>query len=184
MASSSWRRRILPLAVLGAASCGSELPPLMSGSSSGAQAPPAVLYGVDFDGYRAANHEVEVRAETAEVDSVTGHARLWEVRIRFEEPGRGPVEVKAERAEVDLASDDFVLSGRVEGSLGSRERFYTSELRYQRERERLWTDRPARLVGARTVVRGQGLELDLRTRRLRLLGSVDADILSGAETGP
>ena len=77
-----------------------------------------------------------------------------------------------------------MLSGRVEGSLGSRERFYTSELRYQRERERLWTDRPARLVGARTVVRGQGLELDLRTRRLRLLGSVDADILSGAETGP
>ncbi len=173
---------MLPLLALAVASCGGELP-LLSGSISGVQAPPAVLYGVDFDGYRAGDHEVEVRAETAEVDLAAGLARLWEVRIRFEEPGRGPVDVEAQRAEVELDSDDFVLSGSVEGSVGSRERFYTSDLRYQREAERLWTDRPARLVGSRTVIHGQGLELDLRTRRLRLLGSVEAEVRSEAEAG-
>ena len=165
------------------AACGGDLPPLLSGDPPGLQAPPAVLYGVDFDGYRTGSHEVEVRAETAEVDLRTGVAELWDVRIHFDEGDRGPVDVEAQRAEVELASDDFVLSGAVEGSVGSRDRFYTSDLRYQRDAERLWTDGPARLVGARTVVRGRGLELDLRTRTLRLLGSVEAEIRTPEEAG-
>lgn len=175
--------RFAAIAAIGVVACGAEVP--FAGTvESGIEAPPAVLYGVDLDGYRAANHEVEVRAETAEVDSTTGSARLWKVRIRFEDAERGPVEVNAERAEVELGSDDFVLLGAVEGSVGRRERFYTQDLRYEREGERLWTDRPARLEGAQTVVRGQGLELDLKTRRLRLLGSVEAQLNSRAGAGP
>ena len=169
--------RVGCFALLGAAlsGCGSEVL-LPTPTLSQLETPPALLRGVDFDGFRAADHEVEVRAVRAEINSAEGTAALWDVTIRFEEANRGPVEVRAGQAELELDSDDFLLSGPVEGSIGGRERFVTADLRYQREAQRLWTDQPARLEGPRTIVSGDGMEIDLETRRLRLLGDVRAEV--------
>jgi LPS export ABC transporter protein LptC len=136
--------------------------------------PPARLRGVVFEGYSAGAREVEVRAARAEVDYVGRVVRLQRVRIDFQDPQHGRIQVRAKRAEFLMDSDDFVLREQVEGSTDQGERFKTAQVHYEQAAQRLWTDQPVRLHREGLVVEGEGMEIDLSTRRIRLIGKVEA----------
>ncbi len=154
-------------------SCGPA--PDLAGLSGALQPPaPARLSGVVFESYSLGSREVEVRAARAEVDSVKRVVRLERVRIDFQDPTHGRVQVWANRADFLLDSDDFVLREQVEGSTAEGERFSTAQVRYEQAAQRLWTDQPVRLYRDNLVVEGEGMEIDLSTRRIRLTGRVKA----------
>ncbi len=143
-------------------------------SASLEQAAPPRFRGVVFEGYSAGDREVEVRAARAEVDDVGRVVRLERVRIDFQDPQHGRIQVRAKRAEFHLDSDDFVLREQVEGLTDEGERFTTAWVSYEQAAQRLWTDQPVRLHRDDLVVEGEGMEIDLSTRRIRLIGKVEA----------
>jgi LPS export ABC transporter protein LptC len=73
---------------------------------------------------------------------------------------------------VDLDRDDFVLSGRVYGSVGPDQSFETSEVRYESQKARLWTDQPVSVKRSRLILKGDGMEIDLASRTLKISGRV------------
>ena len=93
--------RVGCFALLGAAlsGCGSEVL-LPTPTLSQLETPPALLRGVDFDGFRAADHEVEVRAVRAEINSAEGTAALWDVTLRVAAANSGPLAVRARQAQL------------------------------------------------------------------------------------
>ncbi len=149
---------------------------LADGPLDAAAAPPAELIDVKFEAYSAGERDVLVRAERAEVQPQERVAYLYGVRIDFADEGRGPIHIEAARAEFELDSDDFVLSGGVEGRARGSERFTTEEVRYEREHNRLWSIHPVRVTDDHLVLHGAGMELDLAERRIRLTGRVRAEI--------
>ncbi len=173
-----WRVGLRSVCALWAAllGCGGELAPL---SSRSIELPPVFLETVVFEGYSGRSREVEVHATRARIDTGERMAYLEGVRISFRDPDRGPVAIRAERGTLDLDADDFVLHGQVEGRVGDDERFSTAEVRYDAERERVWTDRPVRVTRQDLLLQGEGLEIDLRERKLTIRGRVRATIAGG-----
>jgi LPS export ABC transporter protein LptC len=133
------------------------------------EVPPVVLETVQFTGYRGDAQEFEVRAERADVHAEKQTAELHAVDIQFRESERGPLRVRADRAELNLASDDFVLHENVRGELGDGERFTTSEVRYVEATQSLHTDRAVRIERGRFSFQGKGMDIDVPTRRLSVV---------------
>jgi LPS export ABC transporter protein LptC len=137
-------------------------------------APPAFLEGVRFEAFEAGTTEVEVQAGSAEVDWAQSEVRVQGVRIVLPAEDRGPVEVEAERGRIDLATEGFVLGGRVVARTGDGQRLETAELRYEPGPRKLVSDAPVRVLGERLEIVGSGMEIDVPTRRVRLRGPVRA----------
>jgi LPS export ABC transporter protein LptC len=150
---------------LGACSSGSLW---TEGESAAVPPPPALLEGVRFEGYRGGASDVEVRARAAEVDWASEEVRLEHVQISLPGADRGPLKVEAERGRIDLATEGFVLEGRVVARTGDGQRLETRELRYEPTRRILIGDHPVRVTGRRLNVVGSGMELDVPTRRVRV----------------
>ena len=159
----------------GLPACGGDLVP-RAGARGPVAPPPAIMEGVVFEGYAGRSRQVEVRATRARVDTAERVAHLEGVRILFSDPVRGPVSIRAEAGTLDLADDDFVLHGRVEGEVAEGERFETSEVRYDASRDRLWTDQPVRVTRPNLRLEGDGLEIDVQARRLTIRGHVRTTI--------
>lgn len=157
--------------------CGGELIPV---ASQGVEVPDAELEGVLFEGHRAGLRDIEVRARIARIDPEERRAELEGVRIELADSDRGRLSIRAERGTLDLVADDFLLSGRVEGVVGDEQRFRTSEVRYESERQRLWTDQPVNVSRGPIALEGRGMELDLASRTLRIRGRVRTT-LEGSE---
>ena len=142
-------------------------------ASLGDRPPPSAnLVGVSFEGFSAGSREVRVRAARARLDPLERVVHLSGVRIQFEDEQRGEVKLNAATALLRLDSDDFVLQGTVEGQTASGETFITAEVRYDRAGERLWTDQPVEVQRAGLLLRGDGMEMDLSSHRLKLVGDV------------
>jgi LPS export ABC transporter protein LptC len=129
---------------------------------------------VVFEGYRGVDTDVELHARSAEVDWAHDEVRLQHVRILLTDEDRGPVDVAAAAGRIDLNTEGFVLDGSVVASTADGQRFETSMLRYEPERRKLVSNDPVRVAGSRLTVVGSGMELDVPTRRVRLLGPVRA----------
>jgi LPS export ABC transporter protein LptC len=143
---------------------------------SDVEPPVTTLRGVVFEGYGAGEREFEVRAARALVEPELGRARLFDVEIAFAEDERGPIGVRAGEAVLELARDDFVLQGGVEGTGGEGERFWTDDLRYEQARRMLVTDAPVRVERSSLEFRGRGMEIDLDARTVRFTQRVEATV--------
>ena len=161
-------RSVAALAAL-LSGCGGELQPLAKPSL---ELPPVLMETVRFEGFAGAHRDVEVRATRARIDTSQRVAHLEGVRIEFRDPEHGPVSIRAQEGSLDLAADDFVLHGRVEGQLGAGEQFRTSEVRYDAEAGRVWTDQPVLVLRQNLRLEGDGLEIDLGDRKLTIRGHV------------
>ncbi len=142
------------------------------GAETRAEVAPARLEQVVFEGYRQGSLEVEVRAASAEVDPLERVARLRDVKISFADARRGAIVIRAEAARYDMRSDDFVLEGRVEGETGEGERFEARDVRYDAKREKLRSDEPVRVYRENLTLSGEGMEIDVATRRVKIEGKV------------
>lgn len=137
-----------------------------------AEVAPATLEQVVLEGYRQGSREVEVRAASAAIDPVARVARLHDVKISFADARRGAIVVRAEAARYDMQSDDFVLEGRVEGRTGEGERFEARDVRYDAKREKLRSEQPVRMYRENLTLTGEGMEIDVATRRVKIEGKV------------
>jgi LPS export ABC transporter protein LptC len=134
--------------------------------------PVAKLSDVVFEGYQADARGIEVAAAEASVNLAQGVADLSQVRIEFDEDRRGRIQVRADEARVEIEGSNFVLRGNVRGEAGAGERFATDEIHYDQEARRLWTDSPVRVERASMTLHGEGMELDVPSRRIRIIGRV------------
>jgi LPS export ABC transporter protein LptC len=170
------RASIALAAVLGVLACGSGSAWTPSPRQAG-EAPPALLDGVVFEGFRGGAREVQIRAHTAQVDWSREEVALERVSILLtatEDAGEGPVEVQAQRGRIDLTTEAFVLDGGVVAKTADGDRMETARLVYEPNRQVLVSRDPVRVIGERLRIDASGLELDVRTRRVRLLGPVRA----------
>ncbi len=147
--------------------------------------PPAELRSVIFEGFSGGIRDAEVRAVEARIDTEERVAVLRGVNIGFSDERRGRVEIRAERGTLDLDTEDFLLSGGVEGRTAAGDRFSTSQLQYRRDGQKLWSDDPVRLDRGSMQLHAEGMEFDLEDRRVVLTGKVEARIghADAAETG-
>jgi len=164
-----WSARAAIVWALISLGCGADLSTL---HPKQVELPPAELETVRFEGYRAGRRDIEVLATRATIHPVERTALLEEVRIRLRDPARGDVSIRSERARLDLEADDFTLEGPVHGTLGKGQHFTTSEVRYDADRELLWTDRHVSVTRSNLQLEGRGMEVDLRERKLRIKGDV------------
>ncbi|MCP4002663.1 MAG: LPS export ABC transporter periplasmic protein LptC [bacterium] len=142
--------------------------------------PPAQLTGVVFEGYAAGARDLLISAATAEVDSSGGVARLEKVMILFAQEERGRTRITAPHAEFRLDSDDFLLTGGVEGTTQDGDRFVTDEVRYEHERRKLYSSSGVRVERENLKLKADGMELDVATRSLKLTGRVQANMNGGS----
>lgn len=159
--------------LVGLMACGAE----GSSGEAAAQPPPAPvarLHGVVFDGYRGDSRNLQLTAGSADVDWGAEEVFLDRVRIVLPEEQPGPLSVRAARGRIDLRSRGFVLEGGVVASTPEGERFETRSLRYLPDRNVLVSDDPVTVRGRRLDLVGTGLELDVATRQVRVLGPVRA----------
>lgn len=170
-------RASIVLAAALALACGSDLLP---GLELPVKPPPAVLENVVFEGYQAGSLQIQVRARLATIDAQTRRAELEQVRIDFDDPTDGPIQIRAERGQVDLEREDFILQGRVWGTIGEGQRFETAEVRYQADGERLWTDQPVTVTRGGMVLRGDGMEIDVPRQRIKIMGNVHTVLEGGS----
>jgi LPS export ABC transporter protein LptC len=112
--------------------------------------------------------EFEVRARQGTFEPVRRIAQLQDVRTFFRDEDRGVIRLQSETADFDLAKQTFIMTGAVEGTTASGERFSTSSARYDRERSRIVVDAPVALQSGRVESRGSGLIFDLASRELTL----------------
>ena len=153
--------------------------------SAPAALPPAELRGVVFEGFSGGIRDAEVRAAEARIDTEERVALLRDVNIGFSDERRGRVEIRADRGTLDLDTEDFLLSGGVEGRTAVGDRFSTAKLEYRSDGRKLWSDTPVRLDRANMQLYAEGMEFDLEDRRVVLTGKVEArlGISDPAETG-
>lgn len=96
-------------------------------------------------------------------------AELTGVEVRVTSSDRGELKVFADRAELNLQTDDFVLYENVRGEIGDGQRFEGSEVHYERDARRLYSERPVRIERGNFTMEGAGMELDMNERRLRVI---------------
>jgi LPS export ABC transporter protein LptC len=138
--------------------------------------PTTTLRGVLFEGFRVGQTEFEVRAHHADVDWNERLATLQSVEIRFRAEERGTVQVRSDRGRVDLDRQDFELIGHVQGTTGKGERFFTDRVRYDQAANSLRGDGPVRIERAGLVFEGEGMLVDLESRKVLFTRSVKATV--------
>ena len=141
--------------------------------------PPAELRGVIFEGFSGGIRDAEVRAAEARIDTEERVAVLRGVNIGFSDERRGRVEIQAERGTLDLDTEDFFLSGGVEGRTALGDRFLTAKLEYRRDGRSLRAVDPVRLDRSNMQLYADGMEFDLEDRRIVLTGKVEALVGAG-----
>ena len=115
--------------------------------------------------------EVTVLAEQAHFDTAHDVASLMEVRATVSGGGDDVYfEMTCDRGELDVATNDFLAEGSVEGSLGSGMKFFVDWVRYDHEKALLYTDAPVVIKEQVGTYRGGGFRYDVQKRRFRLLG--------------
>jgi LPS export ABC transporter protein LptC len=81
-------------------------------------------------------------------------------------------DVRCDRGELDVETNDFLAEGDVHGSTGEGQRYQTTWVRYDHARGLLYTDAPVAMEDASGSFRGDGFRYDTRKRSFRLLGNV------------
>ena len=133
--------------------------------------PTAVMENVRFEGFRSGERDLGVFARSAEIQLDSREVALDRVRVEAR-GSEGEISIGADKGAVDLEKDSFRLIGKVEGHVGSGQRFQTSEVRYDSETQRIWTDREVRVVRDNLTLEGRGMDLDLEERRIQILNGV------------
>jgi LPS export ABC transporter protein LptC len=124
-----------------------------------------------------------VVGKQASIDAGGAFARLDEVGIALANSERGEVSIRAGRALLDLAREDVVLEGGVQGTTRAGEHFRTERVRFDRARDELASDGPVELERRGLRVQADGMRLDVEGRRLVLRGSVRTRLEPGGAGG-
>ncbi len=129
------------------------------------------LERMTFVASRAGRTEVLLQAARARLNPEADVVDLEDVRaVVMSEDGRPGLELRCQRGEFDLATQDFVATGDVRGRASDGRRFASSWVRYDHSRGLAFTDAPVLIREGGRTLRGGGLRYHVRDGTLRLLG--------------
>jgi LPS export ABC transporter protein LptC len=129
--------------------------------------------GMTFVGSRGDVSEFVVRAAQGVFVPETRIAHLSEVEVVSEDGIQGrDFEVRCDRGELDVETNDFFAEGNVRGTTGDGRRYTAPWVRYEHERALLYSDAPVVVRDRTGTFRGDGFRYFVKEERFRLLGNV------------
>jgi LPS export ABC transporter protein LptC len=129
--------------------------------------------GMTFVSSRGSASELVLVAQRAELLPGTNLAKLDDVHVRSMDPDEARrFDMRCERGELDVETNDFLAEGDVRGTTGEGQRYRTDWVRYDHSRGVLFTDAPVAMEDGTGSFRGDGFRYDTRKRSFRLLGNV------------
>lgn len=135
--------------------------------------PPLTLSGMTFVSSEGSIHRVVVEAETAILYPDTNLVELeGGVHAQLEgSAGSQSLDLRCDRGEYDLSSNDFFAIGTVEGRFADGRTFRGPWMRFNAEEGLAYSDAPVEIVdGAQTLFGQKGLRYWVRDERLQLRG--------------
>jgi LPS export ABC transporter protein LptC len=146
---------------------------LVAGLSGADGSPGLRVSGMTFVGSRGDQSELVVRSDTAFFRPDSGVADLEVVRARVSDAKKGEsFQLKCDRAELDVETNDFIATGNVKGLTGDGQRYSAPWVRYEHASSTLSTDAPVTMVDGGVTFRGDGFRYHIEERRFELLGNV------------
>jgi LPS export ABC transporter protein LptC len=119
----------------------------------------------------------ELLADKVEYDKNSEYTFFKKISmIIFGKGNGGQITITANNAKYHNKTGDVELSGNVAAASDSAMKFTTGNIRYISSRSMFRTSDHVALADGRMVVKGTGMELMLRTKNVRLLKNVTADI--------
>ena len=129
--------------------------------------------GMTFVGSRTGVREMVLRSREAWLRPGDDEALLSEVEAEVTDPEDGRhFTMTCARVDLDIASNDFLAEGDVQGSTSDGQRYRTEWVRYRHEEGLVFTDAPVEVTDARGRFRGDGFRYHVDERRFELIGNV------------
>ena len=143
----------------------------VTAASAEPRSPTLDLSKMTFVASQGGESEVTVWADRARFDTAGDVAALSEVRATVSGQNEEVYfEMTCDRGELDVATNDFLAEGKVDGSMGRGMRFVVDWVRYDHAKGLLYTDAPVVITEEVGTYRGGGFRYDVESRRFRLLG--------------
>jgi LPS export ABC transporter protein LptC len=138
---------------------------------SSTPSPELEVGGMTFVSSRDSVNELVLRAQTAtfEPDTEVAHLETVHATVNGSDEGSG-FEVRCDRGELDLQTNDFYAEGNVRGRTDGGREFSSAWVRYDHEEGVLFTDAPVLITEQGGTYRGGGFRYYVRERRFRMLG--------------
>ena len=131
------------------------------------------LGGMTFVASRGAKGQVTLLAARATFQPETRTAELEQVQVDALDDARARrFDVRCDRGELDIESNDFLAEGNVLGHTGEGQRYRSAWVRYDHDEQLLFTDAPVIVDDTTGTFRGDGFRYHLDERRFELLGNV------------
>ena len=129
------------------------------------------LSGMTFVASEGSENEIVLRAERADFYPDRDVADLEVVAVEVA-PGRDRVgfDMTCDRGRLNLASQDFVAEGHVEGRIQGGRRFEAPWVAYDESDGLLYTDEPVLITDETGSYRGGGFRYFVDEQRFRLMG--------------
>jgi LPS export ABC transporter protein LptC len=129
--------------------------------------------GMTFVSSRGESTELVLVAQRAQLHPETNLAVLDDVKVSATDTDRErSFDMRCDRGELDVETNDFLAEGDVQGSTGGGQRYQTAWVRYDHQRGLLYTDAAVAMEDDSGSFRGDGFRYDTRRKRFRLLGNV------------
>jgi LPS export ABC transporter protein LptC len=132
-----------------------------------------VLRGMTYVGERGKHGEFVVRAREARFRPDSNMVLLEDVRVIATDPDeRRNFDVRCDEGELDIESNDFMATGDVRGATGDGQRYRASWVRYDHEKDLLYSDAPVLMEDETGTFQGDGFRYYADQRRFQLTGNV------------
>ena len=147
-----------------------------STADENAATPPLILEGMTFVASSEESSELVLRAEKARFELDDDMAYLERVHATLIERGEEKSEsaqdldLRCDRGELDLETNDFLAQGNVSGRTEAGREFSAEWVRYEHKAGLLYTDAPVVIREGLGTFRGGGFRYYVRDHRFRLLG--------------
>jgi hypothetical protein len=129
-----------------------------------------VFSDLTFVGSRGATSEVLLTARVARLRREANVAYLEDVEAHVSGTGEGRLDMRCDRAEFFVDTNDFVAEGHVRGRTGDGRHFQTTRLRYDHEQALATTEVPVLITDVHGRYRGGGFRYHVGQGRFRLVG--------------
>ena len=120
-----------------------------------------------------------IRAKQAQVFDADAKAFLNDVHVTLTGADGVSMTVEGDEGTINTSSKDFVVgkrSGDLALVLQSGYTIYTPRINWVNQEHRLWTDEAVRIKGPRLEITGQGMDVLLTTREMRIRRDVRVGI--------
>lgn len=127
--------------------------------------------GMTFVASEASSNEIVLRAEIAQFYPDRQVANLEQVQVEVASGiDRVGFEMRCDKGQLNLATQDFVAEGHVVGTIEGGRQFEALWVAYDEAKGELYTDEPVLIVDQDGRYRGGGFRYHVREQRFRLQG--------------